>query len=93
MTAVAELAASLHAIRCQSLWWSQDCRRPDGGRHARETWRPRVREALRATNPASEIHDMICDAHLDPCHTCPDRERHVVLLAEALDIPRGATTR
>jgi len=91
MTAVAELAATLHAARCQSAWWSEDCRRPDGGRHARETWRPAVRAALRAPDPAAQVHDMICDVHLDPCHTCPDRERHAALLAEALGIPREAT--
>lgn len=91
MTVVVELAAKLHAARCQSAWWSEDCRRSDGGRHARETWRPAVRAALRSPDPAAQVHDMICDVHLDPCHTCPDRERHIELIAEALSIPREAT--
>lgn len=90
MTAVTELAARLHAARCQSLWWSEDCRTLDGGRHARETWRPVVRAALAADDPALAVHDVVCDVHLDPCHTCPDRERHAELLATAFDLPRKA---
>lgn len=89
MTTVARLAAGLHAMVCQSAWWSEDCRRPDGGPHARQLY-PAVRAALVADDPALAVHDLVCDVHLDPCHTCPDRERHAALLAEALHIPREA---
>lgn len=88
MTAVADLAARLHALKCQALWWSPDCQRPDGGRHARETWRSAVRAALRSPDPAATVHDRICDAGLDPNHGCPDRERHIELIAAELNIPR-----
>jgi hypothetical protein len=88
---VTELAALLHSMRCQSLWWSADCREPDGGRHARATWRPAVRAALADDDPALAVHDLVCDVHLDPCHECPNRERHAALLARAFDIPRKAT--
>lgn len=88
MPAVVELAATLHELKCQALWWSEDCRRPDGGTHAAAVWRPAVRAALRSPDPAAAVHDMICDADLDQNHACPDRERHIELIAEALGIPR-----
>jgi hypothetical protein len=91
MSRATDLAAWLHRMCCQSLWWSEDCNRPDGGRHARETWRPAVRTALAADDPALAVHDIVCDVHLDPCHTCPDRERHAALLAKQFGLPRKAT--
>jgi hypothetical protein len=89
MSRVTDLAALLHRLRCQSQWWSQECQQPDGGRHAREVWRPAARQALAADDPALAVHDMVCDADLDPCHTCPDRERHAALLAKQFDLPRA----
>lgn len=86
---VARLATRLHVARCQSLWWSEDCRRSDGGRHAREVWRPAVRRALAMPDPAEAVHDMICDAHLDPCHSCPDRAQHVALVRQELGLARS----
>ena len=83
---VVELAAVLHAARCQSLSWSDDCRSEYGGRHAREQWRPIARAALDAPDAAVVIHDHVCDAHLDPCHTCPDVPGHINKIREDLGL-------
>lgn len=82
--------AALHADICQSMWWSEDCRRPDGGRHARETARPVIVEALRQSEktPAEYVHDKVCHAMLDGAVQggCPARERHIAVIAERLGL-------
>jgi hypothetical protein len=82
---VRNAAAVLHRGRCRSLWWSQDCRAPDGGRHARATWRPMLVRALATPDPMVEIHDAVCDVQLDAAAgPCPVRQEHIARLVEIL---------
>ena len=77
----------LHAHVCQSRWWSEECQREDGGRHARETMRPTVMEALKSDGPIAYLHDHICDAHLDPTTRCPDPPAHIAHVARIIGLP------
>lgn len=81
--------ALLHAHVCQSFSWSEDCQRPDGGAHARDTMRPVVMAALRSPDPVGYLHDRTCSAQLDKTFVggCPERDRHVAHMAAILGGP------
>lgn len=80
---VAEARGRLHALVCASKWWSEDCRRPDGGRHARETWSAADIRAL-AADPL-KLHDRLCFAAGQHYATngfvsnCPKADEHSLL--------------
>ena len=91
MSRTTDLAARLHRMCCQSQWWSEDCSRPDGGRHAHKVWRPKARAVLAADDPAFALHTIVCDAALDLFHTCPDPDGHAALIAKQFGLPRKAS--
>lgn len=92
MATTNDLATRLHAAKCMSISWSQDCQRPDGGDHAKR-WRPVAKEILEAADPVVVLHSHICDAEIDTSMAgCPNLAEHLVHLREHARLPLVLTT-